>query len=115
AQRVLSGQRSRIIARSARRRLFHSHSDRSAVAHNARIDVSCAAAEPARACGGGVESVAAPATRRATDRANRTCAFSAAHERSPAAVCCPCSRRLLVQLRPQAISAFPTLLGAERT
>src|SRR6516162_9485869 len=59
-QRVLSGQRGRIIARAARRRLFHSHSDRSAVAHNARIDVSCVTSEPARACGGGVESVAAP-------------------------------------------------------
>lgn len=49
-------------------RLFHSHGDRSAVAHNARIDVSCIAAEPARASGCSVECVAAPATRRATDR-----------------------------------------------
>src|SRR5262252_4982214 len=68
-QRVLSGQRSRIIARTVRRRLFHSRRDRSAVAHNARIDVSDVTAEPARASGGVGERIAAPATRRATGRA----------------------------------------------
>src|SRR5262249_40068058 len=97
-QRVLSGLCSRIIARAARRRLFHPPTDRSNVAHNPPIAVSLFTARPARASGGGVERVAGPATRRALI-AREPYAFSAAPERLSCgglpAVCCTCSRRLL--------------------
>src|SRR5262249_47185444 len=117
-QRVLSGLCSRIIARAARRRLFHPHSDRSNVAHNARIDVSCFTAEPARASGGGVERVAGPATRRALI-AREPYAFSAAPERLSCgglpAVCCTCSRRLLAQTGGFASRSATVAFAAKRT
>ena len=116
-QRVLSN---RFIARAARCRLFHSHSDRSAVAHNVRIDVSCVTAEPARASGGGVERAAAPATRRATDRARtghvpfrqRT---SDIQWWSPPAVCCTCSHRLLAHRVISLPRSISVAFGAKRT
>lgn len=44
AECVLCGQWSWVVGRSTRRRLFHSHGDRSAFAHNARSGVPCLAA-----------------------------------------------------------------------
>ena len=44
AECALCGQWSWVVGRSTRRRLFHSHGDRSAFAHNARSGAPCLAA-----------------------------------------------------------------------
>jgi hypothetical protein len=79
-----------------------------------RIDAPRAAAgsariaERVRASGGGVECVAAPATRRAADRANRTCALSAARERYQEGL----HGGLLHLLTSVAVRGEPDIVGA---